>query len=64
MGEIADAILDGTLCEGCGEVFDDVIEGREPPGHPRRCPTCGPSTRAARNRARKERAKVRKARAE
>lgn len=37
MGEIADMMLDGTLCEGCGELMD----GSEP-GHPRRCSGCAP----------------------
>lgn len=35
MGEIADMMIDGTLCESCG-VF---LEGRSP-GHPRRCRRC------------------------
>lgn len=33
MGEIADMMLDGTLCEGCGEYIDD--EGGD--GIPRYC---------------------------
>jgi predicted Zn-ribbon and HTH transcriptional regulator len=40
MGEIADMLLDGTLCEGCGEVFDDIMDGEDSPGFPRRCPEC------------------------
>jgi hypothetical protein len=32
MGEIADMMLDGTLCEGCGEYIDDEV-----PGYPRYC---------------------------
>lgn len=45
MGEISDMMLDGTLCEGCGELMDDLVpdEGNEllePPGHPRRCADC------------------------
>lgn len=40
MGEIAEMHLDGTLCECCGQVFDDIINGAEPPGHPRRCSGC------------------------
>lgn len=36
MGEIAEMMLDGTLCEGCGTVFDD----HETPGYPRRCASC------------------------
>ena len=38
MGEIAEMILDGTLCEGCGEVFGDF----DSPGFPRRCSACRP----------------------
>ena len=38
MGEIADMMIDGTLCEGCGIYLED-----EAPGHPRRCADCGPS---------------------
>ena len=33
MGEIADMMLDGTLCEGCGEYLDED----EPEGIPRYC---------------------------
>jgi hypothetical protein len=32
MGEIADSLLDGTMCEGCGEFLDG-----ESPGYPRYC---------------------------
>lgn len=35
MGEIAEMIVDGEICQICGEVFDD-----EPPGHPRSCEEC------------------------
>lgn len=38
MGEIAEMMLDGTMCEGCGE-FMDI--GGEPPGYPQRCAACG-----------------------
>ncbi|MCG1009254.1 hypothetical protein J4760_04200 [Salinicoccus sp. ID82-1] len=40
MGEIADMMLDGTLCEGCGVVFDDIVAGEEEPGYPRTCEDC------------------------
>lgn len=45
MGEIADMMLDGTLCEGCGELMEDLIDDEsdeldDPPGHPRRCASC------------------------
>lgn len=35
MGDIAEAILDGTLCEVCG-VFIDM----DSPGYPRACDGC------------------------
>jgi hypothetical protein len=34
MGEIADQILNGDMCEGCGEWMG------EGDGYPRRCPGC------------------------
>ncbi len=40
MGEIAEMHIDGTLCEQCGVVFDDVMRGEEPPGYPRLCGDC------------------------
>lgn len=39
MGEAAEDILDGAVCEVCGEFFDD-----EAPGFPRRCDRCTPAT--------------------
>ena len=42
MGEAAEDILDGTVCECCGEFFDDIINGEEQPGFPRRCRSCEP----------------------
>lgn len=35
MGDIADMMLDGTCCQGCGELLSD-----DAPGHPRTCPGC------------------------
>jgi hypothetical protein len=35
MGDIADMMLDGTLCEGCGVALDG-----DSPGHPRYCGCC------------------------
>ena len=35
MGEIADMVLDGTLCEICGVYLDG-----KSPGYPRRCGAC------------------------
>lgn len=34
MGEIADAMLEGTLCTCCGEFIGSSC------GYPRRCPAC------------------------
>jgi hypothetical protein len=43
MGQIAEMMLDGTLCQGCGEYLGDAV------GYPRRCTTCladrGPNCR-------------------
>jgi len=36
MGDAADLLLDGTLCEGCGMPFDDD----DSPGYPRRHEGC------------------------
>lgn len=38
MGEIADMLLDGTMCEGCGEWFGDG----QAPGYPRYHKRCRP----------------------
>jgi hypothetical protein len=35
MGDIADMILEGILCEECGSYIDD-----EEPGHLRKCEDC------------------------
>jgi hypothetical protein len=40
MGEIAEMMLDGTLCQGCGELLIDP--GGEPQGFPGFCAGCGP----------------------
>lgn len=45
MGEIADMMLDGTLCESCSVLMDDLIpdegdELKESPGYPRMCEDC------------------------
>ena len=34
MGDVADMILDGTLCEGCGKVVGGAV------GYPRKCRQC------------------------
>jgi hypothetical protein len=51
MGEAAEDVLDGVVCEGCGEFFDDVINGKEPPGYPRRCDACKPAKKAKRRKS-------------
>lgn len=38
MGEIADMILDGILCEVCGVVIDE--DGDDVPGYTRACEGC------------------------
>lgn len=35
MGDIADMIIEGVLCERCGVFIDEF-----PPGHPRLCVDC------------------------
>jgi hypothetical protein len=42
MGEIAEMMLDGTLCEGCGEFLNE-----EPLGYPGYCFSCQPDSREA-----------------
>lgn len=43
MGEIAEMMLSGLMCEGCGVFMDDMDE----PGYPRRCCGCSPSKNRA-----------------
>ena len=51
MGEIADDILNGILCQECGVLMGDIIKAFEeesegkavfinPPGYPRTCDDC------------------------
>ena len=40
MGEYADDLIDGTVCQECGVFFDDILDGHEPPGYPRTCGEC------------------------
>jgi hypothetical protein len=35
MGEIAEMMLEGRMCQGCGELLSD-----DAPGHPRTCAAC------------------------
>lgn len=57
MGEVAEMMLEGMLCEGCGEIMDDMLDDAvEPPGYPRRCPGCSPDrAEPARHQAPKRR---------
>lgn len=43
MGEIAEMMLDGTLCEGCG-----VFLNAEPTGYPCYCGSCAAERKASR----------------
>lgn len=45
MGEVADDVLAGLMCETCGVWMPDVLKRgsklfENPPGHPRKCPDC------------------------
>ena len=42
MGEIAEMMLDGTLCQGCGVFLND-----EAPGYPCTCRDCRPVEKTA-----------------
>lgn len=44
MGEYADDMLNGFACEGCGDIFDDCLNGANEPGYPRRCDSCRDET--------------------
>lgn len=44
MGEIADMMLDGTTCQGCGEFLRDGSDG---PGYPGYCAGCARDEREA-----------------
>ncbi len=46
MGEIAEMMMDGTLCEGCGVFLNDDV-----PGYPCRCGDCAREARADRKAA-------------
>jgi hypothetical protein len=39
MGEIAEMMLDGTMCAGCGEFLNDGYDGE---GYPEYCAACAP----------------------
>ena len=38
MGDIADMMVDGSMCESCGEIL--LKDGELPPGYPRKCEDC------------------------
>lgn len=40
MGDTADLILEGVLCQYCGSVMDDMDENTPSPGYPRTCEDC------------------------
>ena len=45
MGEISEMVLDGTLCQICGGLMEDLKPDKgnellDPPGYPRACPAC------------------------
>jgi len=40
MGDIADMILDGTLCEWCGVYIEEGEVPLEADGYPRKCADC------------------------
>ena len=54
MGEIADMMLDGTLCACCGVAMDDLADGFEAPGYPRYCSkACTPASERKPNKPRR-----------
>ena len=46
MGDIADMMLDGTMCQWCGEWLHD---GEDGPGYPGLCASCAREERRTRN---------------
>lgn len=40
MGDIADMMMEGILCHGCGGLMDDVTEDSPIAGYPRLCEDC------------------------
>ncbi|WP_213667653.1 hypothetical protein [Staphylococcus capitis] len=45
MGEVVDMMEDGTLCDTCGCLMEDLITDdgedlKDPPGYPRTCEDC------------------------
>ena len=56
MGEIADMMLEGVLCELCGEYIDDDMEA----GFPRLCAGCKLSEEKEDRKRKKKKKKKRK----
>lgn len=52
MGDIAEMMLDGTFCQQCGAVMEDISENHdmEAPGYPRTCEGCKRENRTYRKR--------------
>lgn len=40
MGEVAEIMIEGLLCSGCGAWMDSVLNGEDAPGHPVYCDDC------------------------
>ena len=56
MGEIADDMLNGLVCEGCGEWMGDFLDADGPIvalGYPQRCSACALETETSVGDARK-----------
>ena len=53
MGEHAEDALEGCVCEQCGEWFDDMLQGGDAPGYPRRCSRCRLNVRRSKTKQKK-----------
>lgn len=40
MGEIADLMIEGALCGGCGSWTEEYFAGNDAPGYPTLCEDC------------------------
>jgi hypothetical protein len=54
MGEAADLIIEGVLCQQCGGTIDG-----DAPGHPRNCSNCSGRRRRKRDKPKKRREQYR-----
>lgn len=52
MGEMADMVLSGTMCQGCGAFLSDGADG---PGYPGWCSGCVPAFRISQPKAKRPR---------